>query len=150
MGIWGAVKRYRRRLAKRFTRDISRRQLNIATDRAIVAIIRLMAHKLEIPLYVLCEHTLQLGLSEIAILTKDESQKERLCRHLVKDHLLVSSLEPEHKTASRRALKLKNAMEFMTLLETRRSPENIRRILMDLWEKTDESGSKGIPPNHPD
>ncbi len=150
MGLLGSVKRYRRRLAKRYTKEINRRQLNIATDRAIATIIRFMAHELEAPIYVLCEHTLQLGLSEVAILIRDEAQKEKLFRHLVKHHLLVSSLEPEHKTLSRRVLRLQNAIKFMTLLETRGSPEQIRRILMDLWGTTSESGPNKIQPTPPD
>lgn len=129
MGLLKIVKRYKRRLAKRFSREISRKQLNIATDRSLVAIIRLMAHQLGIPIYVLCEHSLQLGIAEIYTLTQDEALKDQLCRHLVQDHLLTPVTRPEAEPISRRVLRIENTLRFLDFLDKFASREEQKAII---------------------
>ena len=130
MGLIRVVKRYKRRLAKRFSREIRRRQLNIATDRALVTFIRLMAHQLEVPIYVLCEHSLQLGIAEVYTMTQDKALKDELCRHLVQDHLLTPVTKPESEPISRRALRLRNAMDFLRMLDDQKTPEAQRAVIL--------------------
>jgi hypothetical protein len=94
MGLFRAVKRYKRKLEKRFAKQ-KRTQLNFACDKRIVMGLRLLTRDLEVPMYPLCERLLQLGVAEVAKSIKDESLKEELCRHLIQKHLLVPAAELE-------------------------------------------------------
>jgi len=143
MGLVRAVKRYTRRLAKRFIKEIKRKQLNIATDQSLVATLKIVARELEIPIYVLCEHCLQLGIAEVYEKTQDEALKDQLCRHLVRDHLLTPVIKPQSEPISRRLVRLKNAMSFLRLVEIRATPEEQKEILKELMRKASEVDKKG-------
>ena len=129
MSLYRVLKRYKRKLAKRFTEEIDRQQFNFRCDRYIVGFLRGLASQLEIPIYCLCEHALQLGCSELAVIVGDKALKDQLCRHLVRDHLLTRVTKPEKESLSRRVLRLKNAMNFLEILDTGRTPEQQRAIL---------------------
>jgi len=135
MKLPGAVKRYRRRLSKRFTKEIHRKQFNFYCDRDLIAIVRYMADKLEIPVYPLMEHIVQLGVHEIIVLEGDEASRDQLCRHLVRDHLLTPVTKPMSEPISRRLLQLRNAMDFLRLLESRNGPEEQKEIIRELVKK---------------
>lgn len=92
----------------------------------------------EVPIYVLCEHSLQLGIAEVYTMTQDEALKDKLCRHLVQDHLLTPVTKPESEPLSRRVIQLENAMHFLTLVETRATHEEQRGIVIDLMRKASE------------
>ncbi len=47
-----------------------------------------------------CEHSLQLGITEVYTMTQDEALKDKLCRHLVQDHLLTPVTKPESEQLS--------------------------------------------------
>lgn len=140
MELIRAVKRYKKGLAKRFTKEIGRKQFNYYTDRALITLLRLQARHLEVPIYVLCEHCLQLGLAEVYAMTQDEALKDQLCRHLVQDHLLTPITKPESEPLTRRVLQLENAMHFLELLETRNNREEQKEIISALMKKTQVEG----------
>ncbi len=136
MGLFRALKHYRKKLEKRFTRQITRKQLNFVCDERIILGLKIMAGSLEVPIYPIAEHLLQLGAAEVLISMKDEALRERLCRHLVEDHLLTPVTRPESEPVSRRALRIDNALKLLELLETRSSPEAQRDVILRLMEET--------------
>ncbi|MFC1980279.1 hypothetical protein ACFLVS_05485 [Chloroflexota bacterium] len=154
MGLLRTVRRYKRRLTKRFTKEITRKQLNIATDRSLIIIIRLMARQLEVPVYILCEHCLQLGIAEVDTMTQDEALRDQLCRHLVQDHLLTPVTKPEKEPVSRRVLRLKNAMSLLEILDTGKTSEQQRAILLNIMiemqgSDNDDVSKKARSPGQP-
>jgi len=138
MGLFGAVKRYKTRLVRRFSKEIGRKQLNIATDQSLITTLKEMARELEIPIYVLCEHCLQLGIAEVYEKTQDETLKDQLCRHLVQGHLLTPVIKPQSDPISRRVVRLQNAMNFLRLVEIRATPEEQKEIIKELMKKASE------------
>ncbi len=131
MDLFGIKKRFKRRIEKKF-KPIQRTQFNILCDRRLAAEIRILAHGLECPFYCVTEHLLQLGLAEVLVGLRDEALRERLCRHLVEDHLLTTVTKPESEPISRRALRLQNAIRLLELLEARSSPEAQREVILRL------------------
>jgi uncharacterized membrane-anchored protein YjiN (DUF445 family) len=94
--------------------------------------VKILAQSLEVPIYVLTEHLIQLGAKEVAELVQDEALKDQLCRHLVRDHLLTPITKPQSEPISRRLYRLKNAMNLVELLETKNTPEEQRLIITEL------------------
>lgn len=117
MNVIRKLKRYKKRVEKRFTHQISREQLNFACDERIILGIKMLAQDLEVPMYPLCEHLLQAGMAEASLVIRDEALKENLCRHLVKDHLLTPITNPESEITSSRAWRLDNAMRLLEYIE---------------------------------
>lgn len=115
---------------KKFTKEIGRQQFNVVLDRRVILALKSIASDLQIPLYPLCEHLLQLGLSEVLTIVEDEAQKEILQRHLLEDHLLVKELQPMNEPISKRALRIKNALRWLSLIEAKcGSVEEVKRII---------------------
>ena len=135
MGLLGTVKRYKNRLARRFSKEIKRKQFNFFCDRRIIIILKAFAGRLEVPVYVLAEHCLELALSEVDELTKDDALKDGLSRHLVREHLLVPTVKPQAAHISRRLLRLMNAMQLLELLELIKSPEEQAEIILGFFKK---------------
>ena len=135
MGLLDGIKRYKNRLSKHYGKEIGRKQLNFYCDWKIIAFLRAMAQQLEIPVYVLTEHCLELALAEVSELTKDEALKDWLSRHLVREHLLVPIVKPQAKHISRRLLRLKNAMDFLGYLEHLATPEQQRQVLARYYKE---------------
>lgn len=136
MQLFRAIKRYKKRLEKRFTQQIGRKQLNVMCDNRLILQLKALASYLEIPIYPLCEHVLQLGLAEVLTGIEDEALKENLERHLLQDHLLVKELQAMDETTSRRALRLRNTMKLLDLIELKAgSPEAVREIIARLVEE---------------
>lgn len=135
MGLIHAVKRYKTKLEKRFSRKITRRQVNFACDQSIILGVKLMAKSLEVPVYVICEHLLQAGAEEIAVIIQDEALKEQLCRHLVRDHLLVPAVNPGSEPVSRRRIRLRNALQIVDIMDTVTTAEKRARIILRLWQE---------------
>ncbi|MBA7597132.1 hypothetical protein ES703_04127 [subsurface metagenome] len=90
--------RKKKRLERKFSRQIERRGFNFQCDVGLANRVRLAAGLLEVPIYPLMEEIIQLGLSDIGEMFIDDALKERLQRHLLTDHLLVDHLDPEHET----------------------------------------------------
>ena len=123
-------RRYKRKLEKRFGQDISRKQLNFACDERLILLLKILAKELEVPIYTLAEHLLQLGGSEVAILMEDEELRNQLCHHLAKHHLSEPEVRLQSEPVSQRVIRLQNAMKFLDLVEQRaRSPEVVREII---------------------
>jgi hypothetical protein len=135
MGLFKTVKRYKNRLAKRFSKEIKRQQFNFYCDWAIIATLKAFARKFEVPVYVLAEHCLQLGILEIIDLYNDEALKDQLCRHLVRDHLLTPVTKPQSEPISRRLIRLRNVMNLLSLLEIKNTPEEQAEIILGLFKK---------------
>ena len=136
MDIFGLKKRYKKRIQKKFE-SISRVQVNFMCDNQLATRLKVLAHALEVPIYPLIEHLLQLGLSEAAIIATDEALRERFCHHLVEDHLLTPATKPESEPISKRALRLQNAIRLLELLENRSSPQAQREVILRLMEERD-------------
>ena len=94
-----------------------RRQFNFPCDSRLRLTVKALAASLGCPIYVLAEHVMDLGLQELAVILRDETLKEKLQRHLLQEHLLVTGLPPEHGTVSQRAERLRNCLEFLWLYE---------------------------------
>ena len=135
MELFGALRRYKRRLEKKFAKKIARKQLNFACDERIILGLKMMASSLEVPIYPIAEHLLQLGAAEVLISMKDEALRERLCRHLVEDHLLTPITKPESEPTLQRALRLEDVVRLLELLETKSSPEAVRETIVKLMEE---------------
>lgn len=100
-----------------------------------------MAHQFEVPMYVFCEHCLQLGIAEVYTITKDEALKDQLCRHLVNGHLLTPVTKPESEPLSRRVLRLDNAMKYLEIVDAGRTLEQQRAILLKIMTEMQGNGS---------
>ena len=135
MELLKAVKRYRKKLEKKLSRQIRRQQFNFQCDKRLVDTLRGLAMHLEIPVYPLTEHVLQIGILEIITVIQDDTLKERLCRHLLKGHLLVHSIQPESELVTDRVLRLRNTRDFLRLMELKKNPEEQREIISQLWEE---------------
>ena len=80
--------KYYNRVAKKYVKTIKRRQLNFNCDEHIISGVKFLAVVLEVPVYVIGEHLLQVGCYHILAVIRDEDIKRRLTEHLVKTHLL--------------------------------------------------------------
>jgi len=140
MGLLKTVKRYKKRVSRRFSKEIKRQQFNFCCDWSITVTLKAFAHKLEVPVYFVTEHCLQLGLLEVIDLMQDEALKDQLCRHLVRDHLLTPVTKPQSEPISRRLIRLRNVMNLLSHLEIVKSPEEQAGIILGLFKKvrTDE------------
>jgi len=108
---------------------------SFACDEGLIATLRVLAQRLEAPIYVTCEHALQAGIQELTALCKDEALRELLRRHLVEGHLLVPATEPESEPMSRRALRIRSALNFLALLEALGTREAVSRVVQRLNEE---------------
>jgi hypothetical protein len=55
--------------------------------------VKFIAADLKVPIYVVAEHLLQLGVAQMYPAIEDEEQKRELQDHLINEHLLVSALD---------------------------------------------------------
>ncbi len=98
-GLIGIIK-------KRFGQEQDRGQINFACDRKLSLALKMLARSLGVPRYTFAEHALQLGIREMVVLMQAEKTKQELKDHLVYDHLLVLSVDPEKEPAPRPGLGL--------------------------------------------
>lgn len=103
-------------------------------DRSLSALLKYTAGKIEIPMYSLAEHCIQIGLAEVWTTRKDEALMDSMYRHLVQDHLLTPVTKPESEPLPQRVLQLQNALDFLGLLEIWATPAEQREIIRKLWE----------------
>jgi hypothetical protein len=66
-----------------------RSQFNFACDKRVILAVRVLAKELDVPIYPLCEHALQVGMAQIITAIDVEGGKENLFQHIVEQHLLV-------------------------------------------------------------
>lgn len=81
-------------------RQSNRQVFGFLCDRALALRVKMLAGALEVPIYPLAEHLLQLGLAHILDEISSnpdnvEMVKEELSEHLVREHLLVEKLADE-------------------------------------------------------
>jgi hypothetical protein len=132
MDISSTLRRYKRHVIKRFRKEIRRQQFNFMLDTKLYWLIKGWARRLEVPQYCLAEHIIQLGLVEIAEILEDKALTEELVRHLVEGHLLIPVTEPLAEPISRRLIQLKNAMNFMKILDYTSSREQQQEVILKL------------------
>ena len=114
------LKKYRKKLEKRYRqKENNRVQLNFTCDVNLIARLKLLARYLDTPFYPLAEHVLELGISEIDVLLKDNTLTELLQRHLLKEHLKVGHLNSVCRHVSERAKRIDNALKFMEAVNQR-------------------------------
>jgi len=125
------LKKYRKKLEKQFKKDdIKRAQLNFACDVGLIARLKLLARYLDTPFYPLAEHVMELGMSEITAIIKEDALTELLQRHLLHKHLLVRQLNPVDKYVSERARRIDNALKFLKLIEDKAgNPEMVKNMI---------------------
>lgn len=66
---------------------------------------------------------------------KDDALREQLCRHLLRDHLLVKVTVPASEPVAHRTMRLQNALRYIELMERTRTPQEIKDVLIGLWGK---------------
>ena len=126
-------RKYAKKLKGRFIRrEITRKQFNIICDERLIQALKFSAKCFEMPVYVITEHAMQLGLQEIHLEKHDAAYKENLQRHLIKHHLLVDNLDPIDERLGNRVRRLKNAMRFLKFFETTTDVKEQREILIRL------------------
>lgn len=121
------------KLRNRFaTREISRRQLNITIDNKLILGLKFAARDLEVPIYVVAEHCLQLGLQEVYLERHDKAFKANLQQHLQRNHLLVPSIDPIDERLGVRVRRLRNAMRFLRFFEVSTDVKRQQELLIKL------------------
>lgn len=127
------LRRYKKRLERKFSPQIGRRGFNFQCDVGLRVLLEVMARRLECPIYVLAEHLLEVGLLEVVALLEDEALMERLQRHLVRHHLLVTDLGDAPPHVSKRARRIESALRLLGIYERRGVPiERIKEALDQL------------------
>ena len=66
-------------------------------DQSIALGVRILAAHLEVPIYVVAEHLLQIGASLALPALDDEELRKELHEHLVNEHLLSPSLDDRNQ-----------------------------------------------------
>ena len=133
-------RKYKRKFRSKFVRkEIARRQFNIICDERLIEALKFSARYLEVPVYVITEHAIQLGLHEIHLEKHDAAYKENLQRHLIKHHLLVDNLDPIDERLGNRVRRLKNAIKLLKFLELESDPKKQSAIIERLIEEATAS-----------
>jgi len=74
-------------------KTVKRKQFNLTMNREIIEGVRFIASMLEVPLYVACEHLLQVGSYHLLEDLNDPERRETLKEHLIDVHLLGKGVE---------------------------------------------------------
>ena len=101
-----------------------RKGFNILCDAALSNRIRLLALVLECPIYALAEHLMELGMNEVVMLLMDDTLKEQLKTHLLKEHVLVEGVNENNIPFSYRAMRISAALRLLDepLMTEKKSP----------------------------
>ena len=86
------LKAYYRTLGRKYNKSVKRKQFNLTIDEEIITGVKSIAAILDVPYYVACEHTLQVGSYHLLQALNDSESREKLKEHLVRMHLLVKQL----------------------------------------------------------
>ena len=87
--------RYQHKIEKKYIKMIKRKQFNLTMAQDIILGVKLIAAILEVPLYVACEHILQVGSYQVVKAISDPEKRQKLTEHLVKVHLLGDELKED-------------------------------------------------------
>ena len=135
---------YKRKIARWFSEEPPRRQLNFECDLRIINLIRNLAAHLEVPRYCLLEHCLELALGELSQTVADPALRDSLARHLVSDHLLrPCPLRKEDEHTTKQGTKVKTALSLVALLESRSSAQAQQDILRRLMDEALQENNEG-------
>jgi len=74
---------------------VKRKQFNLTMSEDIIQGVRVIASMIEVPLYVACEHLLQVGSYHLLQDLNDSEKRESLKEHLVNVHLLGRELDED-------------------------------------------------------
>ena len=85
--------KYLHRIEKEYIKTIKRKQFNLTMADDIILSVKLIAASLEVPLYVACEHILQVGSYQLLKALKNPEKRQKLTEHLVEVHLLGDELK---------------------------------------------------------
>lgn len=133
-------RKYAKKLRSRFVRrKVTRKQFNIICDERLIQALKFSAKYLEVPVYVITEHAIQLGLHEIHLEKHEPAYKETLKHHLVRHHLLVDNLDPIDERLGNRVRRLKNAIKLLKFLELESDPKKQSAIIERLIEEATAS-----------
>ena len=110
-----------------------RKVFGFSCDPKLAVGVRMIAADLEVPIYVVAEHLLQLGAAQIYPDLEDEEAKRQLQEHLVSHHLLRLALgeEDEYDAAAvakiqeerrQREAKVEAALELIRIHELGKVP----------------------------
>ena len=78
---------------------VKRKQFNLTLSEEIILGVKSIAAILEVPMYVACEHILQVGSYHLLKILNDLEVRQRLKDHLIKTHLLGDNLEDDELSA---------------------------------------------------
>ena len=70
-----------------------RRVFGFLCDPKLALGVKFIAAHLKVPIYVVAEHLLQLGVAQMYPAIEDDEAKRELQEHLINEHLLVSALD---------------------------------------------------------
>ncbi len=87
--------RYQHKIEKKYIKTIKRKQFNLTMADDIILSVKLIAASLEVPMYVACEHILQVGSYQLLKSLKNPEKRQKLTEHLVKVHLLGDELKED-------------------------------------------------------
>ena len=142
MALLRAVKRYKRKLEKKFTKQKGRKQFNFACDTRLAGMVRGLAHYLEVPTYPICEHLFEVGLLELTYVITNTDQKQALQRHLLRQHLLVPKLDPLDHQTSHRLRRIQVVMSLFETLEKARGTEMAGQIVASIIKEAADAELK--------
>ena len=74
---------------------VKRKQFNLTMDEDIILAVKAIAAILEVPMYVACEHLLQVGCQCLMQDLSEPERREQLKEHLIEGHLLGKELNGE-------------------------------------------------------
>ena len=96
MGIINRLRaKYHHIVERKYIKTIKRKQFNLTMAEEIILGVKLIATILEVPLYVACEHILQVGSYQLLRVLNDPQKRQKLTEHLVKVHLLGDELKDD-------------------------------------------------------
>ena len=96
MGLLRTLKaKYYHKIAEKYVKTIKRRQLNFNCDERVILGVKFLAVILEVPVYVIGEHVLQVGCYHVLTAIADKDNRQKIIEHLVKTHLLGDELNDD-------------------------------------------------------
>jgi len=93
--IGRVIARYQQLIDKKPIKTIKRKQFNLTMAEDIIVGVKFIATIMGVPMYVACEHILQVGSYYILEVINDPESRESLKDHLVQVHLLGDELKED-------------------------------------------------------
>jgi hypothetical protein len=138
LNLFGANRPNKKHIAKKYSKQICRTQFNFACENNQITAIKLLAKELEVPVYPLVEHLIQIGAQEVKLYLQHEALKETLQRHLLKNHLGVYELNPVTEPVSQRMQQLQKALDILEVLGEMANPKEVSNVLLQAYRQAVE------------